>query len=104
MSEGSNIKAESKRWRVGKKLGRTLYKDNRCIGMVDSPELAAEIVAVMNEEAPNDRVGIVSALNREANRIYNKQEKDYPSNTLDVVAYNIMTGENENLTVNRFKK
>lgn len=35
-------------WRVGRKLGRTLYRDGECIGMVDSPELAAEIVAAMN--------------------------------------------------------
>lgn len=36
------------RWRVGTKLGRTLYRDNVCVGMVDTPELAAEIVAAMN--------------------------------------------------------
>jgi hypothetical protein len=35
-------------WRVGRKLGRTLYRDDVCIGMVDTPELAAEIVAAMN--------------------------------------------------------
>ncbi len=41
------------RWRVGRKLGRTLYKDEVCIGMVDTPALAAEIVARMNaEETP----------------------------------------------------
>ncbi len=34
-------------WRVGTKLGRTLYKDDRCVGMVDTPELAAEIVSAM---------------------------------------------------------
>jgi hypothetical protein len=36
------------RWRVGAKLGRTLYRDDRCVGMVDTPELAAEIVTAMN--------------------------------------------------------
>ena len=41
----------TQRWRVGRKLGRTLYKDDRCVGMVDTPELAAEIVAAMNEAA-----------------------------------------------------
>jgi hypothetical protein len=35
-------------WRVGRKLGRTLYKDDVCVGMVDSVALAEEIVATMN--------------------------------------------------------
>lgn len=35
-------------WRVGRKLGRTLYRDEVCVGMVDTPGLAAEIVAAMN--------------------------------------------------------
>src|ERR1700685_3701975 len=35
-------------WRVGRKLGRTLYKDDQCVGMFDTPELAAEIVRAMN--------------------------------------------------------
>lgn len=39
------------RWRVGRKLGRTLYRDNVCVGMVDSPEVAGEIVAAMNAAA-----------------------------------------------------
>ena len=34
-------------WRVGRKLGRTLYLDDECVGMVDSPELAEEIVEAM---------------------------------------------------------
>ena len=36
------------RWRTGRKLGRTLYKDDVCVGMVDSTELASEIVEAMN--------------------------------------------------------
>jgi hypothetical protein len=36
------------RWRVGRKLGRTLYRDDQVVGMVDTPEIAAEIVAAMN--------------------------------------------------------
>ena len=43
--------AESKgngQWRVGRKLGRTLYVGDKCIGMVDTPELAAAIVEAMN--------------------------------------------------------
>ena len=35
-------------WRVGGKLGRTLYKNGACVGMVDSPELATEIVRALN--------------------------------------------------------
>lgn len=36
------------RWRVGRKLKRTLYRDEECVGMVDSPEIAAEIVEALN--------------------------------------------------------
>lgn len=36
------------RWRVGRKLGRTIYRDDECVGMVDTPEIAAAIVAAMN--------------------------------------------------------
>jgi hypothetical protein len=39
---------EPPRWRVGRKLGRTLYVNDVCVGMVDSAELATEIVAAMN--------------------------------------------------------
>jgi hypothetical protein len=38
----------SPRWRVGRSLGRTLYLDDKVIGMVDTPELAARIVEAMN--------------------------------------------------------
>jgi hypothetical protein len=86
------------RWRVGRKLGRTLYRDDRCIGMVDTPELAAEIVAVMNSAAPNDREWIAAALTKEANRIFREQVQDYPSNTLDYVAWNLRMGATENLS------
>jgi hypothetical protein len=43
------------KWRVGRKLGRTLYKEDACVGMVDTPELATEIVARMNEIARPSR-------------------------------------------------
>jgi hypothetical protein len=36
------------RWRVGRTLGRTLYRDGVCVGIVDTPEIAAEIVAACN--------------------------------------------------------
>jgi hypothetical protein len=35
-------------WRVGRKVQRTLYRDDQLVGLVDTPELAAEIVAAMN--------------------------------------------------------
>ena len=89
------------RWRVGTKLGRTLYRNEQCVGIVDSRELAAEIVAAMNEAAPNDREGIARALMAEANRIFQTQAKDYPSNTLDTVALNLRCGETERLSEKR---
>lgn len=44
-------------WRVGRKLGRTLYVDDVCVGMVDTPELAARIVAAMNDNRTRARRG-----------------------------------------------
>jgi hypothetical protein len=35
-------------WRVGRKLLRTLYRDDVVVGMVDTPEIAEEIVEAMN--------------------------------------------------------
>lgn len=31
-------------WRVGKTLGRTLYLDEQCVGMLDDPRLARAVV------------------------------------------------------------
>jgi hypothetical protein len=42
-------------WRVGRKLGRTLYRDDQCVGMVDTPELASEIVRTMTSPPEQDR-------------------------------------------------
>lgn len=75
------------RWHTGDPAGRALYCHRHCVGMVDSKELADEIVAAMNGAAPNDRQGICEALSREANRIWGSQAKDFPSNVLDVVSY-----------------
>lgn len=86
------------RWRVGTKLGRTLYRTEVLIGMIDTTEITTEIVKVMNGEAPNDRESIASALGQEANRIYKRQIMDFPSNVLDRVAANILFGRIENLT------
>lgn len=35
-------------WRVGRKLGRTLYRHDALVGLIDDEETAAEIVAGMN--------------------------------------------------------
>ena len=40
------------RWRVGRKLGRTLYLDGECVGMMDTPALAKRIVDTMNRAEP----------------------------------------------------
>lgn len=39
-------------WRVGRKLGRTLYRDEVFVGTVDSNEIADAIVQTMNREPP----------------------------------------------------
>lgn len=36
-------------WRVGKKVGRTIYDGDVLIGMMDTPELAALVVAAMQK-------------------------------------------------------
>jgi hypothetical protein len=66
--------------------------------MVDTPELAAEIIAALNGAAPNDREWIANALGREANRIYQQQGQDFPSNVLDAVSWNLRMGETEFLS------
>lgn len=42
-------------WRVGRKLGRTLYIGDHCIGIVDTPELAAKIVESVNINNPTEK-------------------------------------------------
>jgi hypothetical protein len=50
------------RLRTGRKVGRTIYRqlgaepsdDDPIVGLVDTPELAAEIVAAVNRPAPCD--------------------------------------------------
>lgn len=53
----------------------------------------------MNGAAPNDREAICAALSRVANRIYQKQDKDYSSDVLDVFAWNIRNEETEHLNI-----
>lgn len=36
------------RWRQGRSVGRTLYVGDKLVGVVDTPEIAARIVAAMN--------------------------------------------------------
>lgn len=38
-------------WRVGRKLGRTLYCDEVFVGTIDTPEMAQAICDAMNERA-----------------------------------------------------
>ena len=46
------------RWRTGRKVGRTIYRqvgeepsdDDRLIGVMDTPELAALVVEAVNQE------------------------------------------------------
>jgi len=34
-------------WRVGRKVGRTIYLDGKLVGLMDTPELAAMVVAAL---------------------------------------------------------
>jgi hypothetical protein len=67
--------------------------------MVDTREMASEIVDALNGAAPNDREGIARALSHEANSIFNKQTQDYPSNIMDRIAANIRAGKTEGLSL-----
>jgi len=49
------------RWRVGRKLGRTLYLDDQCVGMVDTSAIAAEIVTRMNDTGERSKRGLPCA-------------------------------------------
>ena len=48
-----------------------------------------------------ERQAISRLLGKEANRIYNKQAQDFPSNVLDAVSLNLMMGETEELSRRR---
>lgn len=39
------------KWRTGKKLGRTIYRDDEVVGMVDTPAIAAQLVDAANGRA-----------------------------------------------------
>ncbi|HVL59807.1 MAG TPA: hypothetical protein VM430_00130 [Microbacterium sp.] len=44
----SDEASAQRRWRTGWSLGRTLYCDGICVGMVDRPDIAESIVIAMN--------------------------------------------------------
>lgn len=44
-------------WRVGRSQLRTLYRDDVLVGMVDTPEIAAEIVEALNRYDQTDGPG-----------------------------------------------
>jgi hypothetical protein len=50
------VRKQRTRWRVGKKLGRTLYRDDSLVGLVDTADDAAEIVQAMNGEDSQEAV------------------------------------------------
>lgn len=35
-------------WRIGRKVGRTLYRNDELVGVMDTPELAAQVVAALD--------------------------------------------------------
>jgi hypothetical protein len=53
------------KWRVGRKLGRTLYRGDQVVGMVDTPELAADIVAAMNGSDAQELIRLRGRLERD---------------------------------------
>jgi uncharacterized protein YjbI with pentapeptide repeats len=46
------VSATVPRWRTGRKLERTLYRDDVCVGMLDTPAIATEIVDCLNGKEP----------------------------------------------------
>jgi hypothetical protein len=58
---GHGTSAKVPRWRVGRSLGRTLYCDGAGVGIVDTPELAAELVRAANAAA-GEREAIIDFL------------------------------------------
>lgn len=49
-------------WRVGRSQLRTIYRDDVLVGLMDSPEIAAEVVAALNgrEACPSISSGSLS--------------------------------------------
>lgn len=55
-------------WRVGRKVGRTIYADEALIGVMDRREDAAAVVAAQNELRDLESAQIEAMLLREALR------------------------------------
>lgn len=49
---------DRKPWRVGRKVGRTIYQGDTLIGMMDTPELARRVVDAVNADQHFERFGI----------------------------------------------
>lgn len=48
---GAAPSAAAPPWRTGRKVGRTIYQGDTLIGLMDTPELAARVVAAVNASA-----------------------------------------------------
>lgn len=57
------------RWRVGRKVGRTLYLDDKLVGVVDTPELAQELC-----DAANMRISMQAQAEKIAARMLLEEE------------------------------
>jgi len=58
------------RWRVGRKVGRTVYRDGVLVGVLDTPELAAQAVAALNAQDDAVRAAVAMANNRAADAFH----------------------------------
>lgn len=69
------------RWRVGKKVGRTLYRDDELIGLMDKPEDAALIVRLANDFAAalaEERKADLDMLVKAIDELKNRKEREEP--------------------------
>jgi hypothetical protein len=42
-------RSEAERWRTGRKVGRTVYVNDELVGVMDTPELAEQVVRAVTE-------------------------------------------------------
>jgi hypothetical protein len=52
-------KKNMSRWRVGRKVGRTIYDGDTLVGMMDTPELAALVVHALCIEPKSDAAAVI---------------------------------------------
>ncbi len=50
--EAASTEVPATKWRVGRNLGRTVYQGDTLVGLMDTLDLAAAVVAAMNQEPP----------------------------------------------------